>query len=144
MTRLLLRLTHSHENQHGLWLDLDDSPLAQAVTKALETQEREALNARWSGHAICINLGDDFQAPDERPEDIKSDRFELGQIAVSVNHNELVIAYGKVIFFDDEQEEDSPCYLIGWIPEQDYELLKLIGERIWKQGARQVTTSSQP
>ncbi len=143
MTRILLRLTHSHEEPSGLWLDLDDSPLSQTLAKALESDEREALNARWSGHAICIHLGEDFQAPSELPEDKKTDRFDLGQVAVSVNHNELIIAYGKVIFFDDVEEQDSPCYPIGSIPEQDHELLKLIGEKIWKQGARTVISSVQ-
>jgi hypothetical protein len=120
-----------------LKLVLDDTPLASKVIQALRT-ERKAIHAMWSGNAICAHLGPEFETPRGGNRE-ETAEFGLGEVAFSPVFNELVLAHGKVLFYNDRTEMESLCFPIGKVGDEDLEKLEELGRSTSEEGARTVT-----
>lgn len=124
-----------------LHLELEDSPLAKAVAAALERDDLMALQTRWSGEAIFVALGGDFTVPDGVGE-AKTSTFQLGAVGFSEKSGKFFIAYGQVGWWDNEEEDDSVCHLIGRVVDDDLETLQTLGQEMWESSRRKVTVVS--
>ena len=142
MTKSLnLVLTKPSGEATHLLLDLDDTPLAEAVVTALQQPGLEALQVHWSGDGFYILLGDNFTMSAMDKETGTASNFERGDVLFyKGEQGQLTLAYDDVRMSDGN--DPLNCYHIGRVSESSLDDLEKVGDSIARDGVRVVTVQS--
>ncbi|GEP56970.1 DUF3830 family protein [Reyranella soli] len=124
---------------------LDAAPKTAAAVKAEAPIETMVYQARWSGREVAMPVNFKHKPPREN----QSIRANIGDVIYfqewpdaydRSGFENIGIFYGAEIV--REWRGDAPVNVFGRIDPAQYDLLREIGDRVWRQGGEQITIRS--
>ncbi len=121
---------------------LAEAPKTAAALKAEGSIDTAVLQARWSGREFALPVA--FK--DKPPRENQSIRANIGDVIYFQEWNDgydrtgfenIGVFYGPEIV--REWRGDAPVNVFGRVDPAQYDLLRQIGDRVWRQGTEPVS-----